>query len=72
MSGYVWKIGDPHQTTVPEYWRNLARNERAFAEEDRRRRYGTIESIRIHEANAALYDAEAERLEAARVKGGAA
>jgi hypothetical protein len=64
MTGYRWKIGDPHPTTVPAYWRQLARTARAFAEDDRRRKYGTVESIRIHEADAARYDAEAARLEA--------
>lgn len=69
--GYVWKIGMPHPTTDPRYWRSLAANERAFAGEDRRRKFGTVESIRIHEENAKRYDAEAARLEA-RAAGGAA
>ena len=53
-----------HPTETEEYWRSLARNERAFAREDRQRRYGTVESIRIHEQNAREYDAEADRLAA--------
>ncbi len=75
VRGYRWKVGDPHCSLVPEWWREQARNERAFAADDRRRKFGTIESIRIHEANAARYDAQADRLEAAaalaRSKGGA-
>lgn len=47
---------------TPEYWLALARNERAFAEEDRKRRYGTVEGVRIHERNAAEYEARAAAL----------
>lgn len=52
-----------HPTLDPEYWRTLARHERAFAAEDRKRRGATYESIRIHEQNAAGYERHAERLE---------
>jgi hypothetical protein len=72
VSGYVWKIGDPHCSLVPEWWRQQACNERAFANEDRRRKFGSVESIRIHEESAARYDAEADRLEAAARVGGEA
>ena len=65
VRGYRWEIGMPHPTTDPRYWRNLAANERAFAQEDRRRKYGTVESIRIHEQDAKDYDAKAASLEAA-------
>jgi hypothetical protein len=51
-----------HPTQTPEYWESLARNERAFAAEKRRNRYGTVEGIRIHERQAAEYEANAARL----------
>lgn len=54
----------PHPTDTPEYWRELARSERAFADEDRARRGGSAESVRLHEANAAEYEAKAVKLEA--------
>ena len=49
----------------PKYWRDMARTERAAAAEDRARVYGTVESIRIHEQNAAEYEARAAALEEA-------
>lgn len=55
-----------HATETPEYWLELARNERAFAAEDRARRGGSVESVRLHEAKAAEYEATAQRLSAAR------
>lgn len=55
-----------HATDTPEYWRELARCERAFAQEDHARRGGSsAESVRIHEANAKEYDAKATALEGA-------
>ncbi len=47
----------------PQHYRDLARSERAFANEDRHRRGATHESIQIHEKNAREYDAKADRLE---------
>jgi len=44
---------------TPEYWESLARSERAFAADDRRRRGGTSESIRLHLANAVDYEQRA-------------
>lgn len=52
----------------PDYWRELARSERAFAAEDRARRGGSVESIRIHEKNAAEYEARARLLESKESK----
>ncbi len=51
-----------HPTETAEYWLDLARNERAFADEDRRRRTAPVESIEIHLRNAAEYEAQAERI----------
>jgi len=53
-----------HATDTPEYWEALARTERAFALADRQRRYGSLESIRLHEQNARAADAWAARLRA--------
>lgn len=58
----------PHPTQTPEYWRDLARNERAFAATKRGSRSGTVESIRAHEQSAKDYDAWADRLEAGAAK----
>lgn len=55
-----------HPTETPEYWEREARRERALAAEDRARRHGTVESIRVHEANAVEYEARASALRAAR------
>jgi hypothetical protein len=52
----------PHPTETAEYWLRLARTERAFASEDRGRRTASVESIRIHEQNAAEYEARAAAL----------
>ncbi len=57
-------MSNPHPTEIPEYWLRLAREERAFANEDRKRRTGSIQSIRLHEQNAADYEATAARLSA--------
>lgn len=46
----------------PKYWLELARNERAAANEDRARRGGKVESIRIHEQNAVEYEQRAAAL----------
>lgn len=51
-----------HCTETPEYWDRLARDERAFAESDRRRRTGSVESIALHLKNAEEYEAQAARL----------
>jgi DMSO/TMAO reductase YedYZ molybdopterin-dependent catalytic subunit len=55
-----------HPTETPEYWERLARHERAFAAEKRRTRHGTVESIKIHESNAAEYEAQANKLRKVR------
>lgn len=51
-----------HCTETPEYWERLARDERAFAEDDRRRRTGSVESIALHLKQAEEYEAQAERI----------
>jgi len=51
-----------HPTETPEYRESLARSERGFAEQDRRRRRATVESIYLHEQNAQEYDAYAATL----------
>ena len=56
------KLAD-HPTMKPAYWRDLASNERAFAEADRKSR-ATYESIAIHLRNADEYDRKADALEA--------
>ena len=56
------KLAD-HPTLKPAYWRDLARNERAFAEADRKSR-ATYESIATHLRNADEYDRKADALEA--------
>lgn len=48
-----------HPTQTPEYWEDLARSERAFAKEDRARRFASVESILLHEAKAKEYDLRA-------------
>jgi hypothetical protein len=53
-----------HPTQTAAYWRDMARSERTFAKHERTGRGGTVESIRIHEANAAEYEATADRIEA--------
>jgi len=55
----------PHVTDTPEYWESRARDERAFAREDRKRRTASVESVRIHEVNAADYQGRADALRAA-------
>jgi hypothetical protein len=52
----------------PAYFESRARDERAFAEEDRKRRFGTVESMQIHLQNAAAYEAKAAELRAAQAK----
>lgn len=54
---------NPHPTTLPSYWRDLARNERAFAARARRCRSATAESVIVHERNAAAYEERARELE---------
>lgn len=51
-----------HPTETEAYWRALAKTARAFARAERSSRHGTVESIQIHEANAADYDAQADRI----------
>lgn len=51
-----------HCTETAEYWFALARTERIFAEHDRARRDGSIESIRTHLSNADRYEAEGKRI----------
>ena len=51
----------------PEYWENLAKQERAFAQQERKRRTAPVESIFIHERNARDYDERAKQLRATRV-----
>jgi hypothetical protein len=51
-----------HPTLTPEYWESLARSERSFAKHKRRSRFGTVESIRVHERDAEQYQREADRL----------
>lgn len=48
----------------PEYYEKRARDERIFAEQERRRRSGTVESMRIHLENAERYEALAAKLRA--------
>lgn len=59
------RLPAPH-VDMPEFWEQKAKAERAFALEDRTRRYGSVESIRIHEENAAEYEARAAKLRAAQ------
>lgn len=49
----------------PKYWRDLAKAELSFAADKRTARHGTVEAIRIHEQNAAEYEARAVSLESA-------
>lgn len=51
-----------HPTQTPEYWEELARNERLLAAKDRSSRWASVESIRVREANARDYEATAQRL----------
>ena len=51
-----------HPTQTPEYWERLAADERAQAAAKRSARWGTVESIRIHEQNAKDYDETARKL----------
>lgn len=39
-----------------QYWYRRAADEREFARQERRGRLGTVESIRVHEENAAEYE----------------
>ena len=55
----------PHPTQTPEYWERLATEERALAKSKRGDRWSTVESIKIHEQNAADYEATARGLRAA-------
>lgn len=58
---YVWKVGDPHPSLVPEYWLDQARNERALAASDRALRR-TVESIQLHLRNADECEAKARAI----------
>jgi hypothetical protein len=51
---------------TPEYWEGLARDERSFAADERKSRYGTVESIRVHLENAKDYEARAKKLREAK------
>jgi hypothetical protein len=53
-----------HPTQTSAYWLNLARTERTFAEHARTSRTESVESIRIHLANADDYEARAKQLQA--------
>jgi len=46
-----------------ETLRSMARSELDFAEDDKRRKYGTVESIQIHLANATAYAHQADLIE---------
>lgn len=46
----------PHPTETAEYWFSRARNERGCAVEDRGRRYGSVESIKVHLQQAEEYE----------------
>jgi hypothetical protein len=56
------KPATPLPFDTPEHWLSLARSERTFAAQERSSRHGTVESIRIHEQNAAEYEARAAAL----------
>lgn len=71
MSTHETPAAKPHPTETPEYWRKLARTERAFAEQDRRNPHATVESYQIRLRNAADFEANAERLEAMASAGAA-
>lgn len=58
-------VTEKHPTETAEYWRGLARDERWFARSARLNRTVPVESIRIHEENAAEYEARAAAIEAA-------
>lgn len=51
-----------HPSETPEYWEALARDARRAAAAARNDRHAQVESIRIHERNAAEYDETARRL----------
>ncbi len=53
----------PHPSQTPEYWRGLAKSERAFAAAKRGDRHSSVESVRIHLKNAEDYEATAAALE---------
>ena len=58
------KPATPLPWDTSEYWESMARNERAAANEDRARRGGSVESIKIHENNAMEYDERARQIRA--------
>lgn len=60
----------PHITETAEYWFCRARYERAAAKEDAGRRFGTVDSMRIHERQAAEYQLRGEAI--AKATGSAA
>lgn len=57
---YRWRNGDPHHSTVPEYWLQLAISERASASKPARTE--TVESTFTHLRNAETYEAHAAAL----------
>jgi hypothetical protein len=59
---FVWKVGMPHQSLIPEYWISRAWNERRFAEDVRTSRFGTVESMMAHLREAELCEAKAREL----------
>jgi hypothetical protein len=58
-----------HPSETPEYWEELALNERFLAKTKRGLRWGSVESIRIHEQNAKDYEETARKLRAAQTQG---
>lgn len=55
-----------HPSETPEYWERLAADERAQAKAKRGSRWGSVESIRIHERNAKDYEETARSLREAQ------
>ncbi len=49
-----------------DYWMELAHNERCAARDDRISRFGTVESMRVHDKNADLYEQNARDADPAR------
>ena len=54
-----------HPSETPEYWEKLAAEERANAKAKRGLRWGSVESIRVHERNARDYAEWAAKLRGA-------
>ena len=51
-----------HPSQTPEYWERLATEEQAAAKAKRSTRWAQVESIRVHEKNAAEYAEWARKL----------